>query len=354
MAVAVLMVVSSPGAVSALDATWTNNLNSHASNIASNTEVVTLTYPVLGPATPNTDASDTVCAPSTQVYQIAAGRCDSMSNRHRGEDIYTAAQEAFQIVAALGGTVDQAGCAPGAGYRVNIIGSDGRYYRYFHMDNSLAVSRGQTVATGQLLGTVGNYDGCQSTGTAPAPAFRPLRQSFVHVVTVLHTGPVPLAAKRLREARLGGRWLDGRGLHLLGVDCRDGAVRWQSHAWDALRRMAEQRRLQQQPEREPVHRLVRIEWLSPAVSDGHRPRRALPLGPDAAAGVRRRRSLHQCRLLSGLCSQGARGGFLRFANSDVYTGTDGIQRQSFTGGCIANLGAYGAYAQPWGDTVCPA
>lgn len=53
-------------------------------------------------------------------------------------------------------------------------------------------------------------------------------------------------------------------------------------------------------------------------------------------------------------ANGSRNGFLGFANSDVYTGSDGIQRQNFTGGCIANLGAYGTYAQYWGDTLCPA
>ena len=80
---------------------------------------------------------------------------------HLGVDI--AAKYGTPIVAALGGTVVQAGwLSGGGGYQVFIYHGNGMYTAYLHM-SAVLVSKGQSVGRGQQIGRVG------MTGNATGP-----------------------------------------------------------------------------------------------------------------------------------------------------------------------------------------
>lgn len=83
-----------------------------------------------------------------------------------------------EVLAAKGGKVIRAVETLGSvGSRVVILGDDGQFtYYYTHMTyNSLLVAEGDTVTTGQVIGTVG--DSRQAVGTAPHLHFDMLPQS---------------------------------------------------------------------------------------------------------------------------------------------------------------------------------
>lgn len=87
-------------------------------------------------------------------YGMRAGRM------HEGVDL--AATLGTPIRAAAAGEVYAAGWATGAGNRVDIRHSSGLVTKYFHMSR-IAVSKGQRVAQGQVIGYVG------STGRSSGP-----------------------------------------------------------------------------------------------------------------------------------------------------------------------------------------
>jgi hypothetical protein len=77
--------------------------------------------------------------------------------QHRGIDI--GAPASARVVAAAGGTVTLAGVAGDSGLTIGVRTADGRYdTSYLHL-GSLAVRRGDVVAAGDSLGTVGTTGG---------------------------------------------------------------------------------------------------------------------------------------------------------------------------------------------------
>jgi hypothetical protein len=155
--------------IGALDEEWSNSISSNATNVSQNTETAVIHYPVIGDAYPGSfygglHQDTSFCSPRT--YTNA--RCVEGTG-HSGQDLEEwsgAASGEISVVAAYGGTVDKASCAPGAGYRVNIEGDDGRYYRYFHLyPGSIAVGVGQTVKAGQLVGKMGQTKVCSGSDT---------------------------------------------------------------------------------------------------------------------------------------------------------------------------------------------
>jgi murein DD-endopeptidase MepM/ murein hydrolase activator NlpD len=81
---------------------------------------------------------------------------------HEGQDV--AADEGTPVVAPVAGTVFWiAYQAEGAGYYVVIAGVDGRHYVFMHLQaNSTLVTKGQAIAAGQRIASVGSTGG--STG----------------------------------------------------------------------------------------------------------------------------------------------------------------------------------------------
>ncbi|SEH16279.1 peptidoglycan-binding protein [Thermoleophilum album] len=81
---------------------------------------------------------------------------------HRGVDVF--AECRTPLVAAQGGEVDYAGYNSSAGYDAVINGAEsGQDYIYMHMSSAPLVKAGDTVQTGQQIGTVGetgNASGC--------------------------------------------------------------------------------------------------------------------------------------------------------------------------------------------------
>jgi murein DD-endopeptidase MepM/ murein hydrolase activator NlpD len=82
---------------------------------------------------------------------------------HQGQDVIAA--EGTPLVAPIAGTITwRAYQAAGAGYYVVLHGTDGRDYVFMHFaDGSLVVDKGDVVAAGQRLGSVG------ATGDADGP-----------------------------------------------------------------------------------------------------------------------------------------------------------------------------------------
>ncbi len=146
-----------------------SNVKSHAAGV--------IRYPVIGTAVPGqwdvdnprtrTDtASDDSCyAGASRGYYN--GGCFRTKDAHAGNDIFPtvgfaagsrpAANGELPVVAARGGRVTRATCDRGYGVRVSIWdASTGQTYHYLHMTpNSLAVSIGQQVMSGQRLGDLG-------------------------------------------------------------------------------------------------------------------------------------------------------------------------------------------------------
>lgn len=81
---------------------------------------------------------------------------------HQGQDIFAAC--GTRLVAARGGKVQARGYQGSAGYYAVIDGAKSKHdFVYFHMKGPARVSKGQTVATGQKIGKVGesgNARGC--------------------------------------------------------------------------------------------------------------------------------------------------------------------------------------------------
>ncbi len=90
--------------------------------------------------------------------RFGAGRTGHI---HQGQDI--AAAEGTPVVTPRGGTVHWiAYQAKGAGYYVVIAGDDGRHYVFMHLQaGSTAVAKGQPVAAGQRIASVGNTGGSE-------------------------------------------------------------------------------------------------------------------------------------------------------------------------------------------------
>jgi murein DD-endopeptidase MepM/ murein hydrolase activator NlpD len=72
---------------------------------------------------------------------------------HQGQDMFAAC--GTPVVAARGGTVEKAAFDSRAGNHVVITDEAGRSYVYMHMRKPAVVSKGDTVATGQPTGEVG-------------------------------------------------------------------------------------------------------------------------------------------------------------------------------------------------------
>jgi murein DD-endopeptidase MepM/ murein hydrolase activator NlpD len=80
---------------------------------------------------------------------------------HQGQDMF--ADCGTPLVAALGGRVLRAGTEGSGGNYVVITGTDARDYVYMHLKDPPALRAGDTVATGERIGRVGdsgNADGC--------------------------------------------------------------------------------------------------------------------------------------------------------------------------------------------------
>lgn len=89
---------------------------------------------------------------------FGAGR-DGGARRHEGIDIF--APRGTPVIAAEQGLVSRVGDTPRGGKNVWVRG-DGRSFYYAHLD-SIAVSPGDRVARGELLGTVGNTGNAVTT-----------------------------------------------------------------------------------------------------------------------------------------------------------------------------------------------
>jgi murein DD-endopeptidase MepM/ murein hydrolase activator NlpD len=154
------------GVASGLDTSWPAGINSGAQNIPANTQAVQMVFPIVGNSIPDGPGgpADDLCAGNTQSYSNTY--CRPTAPQHSGEDLYThSGTYAFQVVAAIGGTIDQKGCGSGSGYRIDIKGNDGHYYRYFHLaNNSSSLQVGNVVAAGQKLATQGNTTYCTASG----------------------------------------------------------------------------------------------------------------------------------------------------------------------------------------------
>lgn len=84
---------------------------------------------------------------------------------HEGNDIF--AEPGTDVVAILGGRVEQLGWTFYSGWRVGVRGTDGRYWFYAHLSSfAPGLGVGSPVAAGQLLGEVGN------TGYGATPGHR--------------------------------------------------------------------------------------------------------------------------------------------------------------------------------------
>jgi hypothetical protein len=150
--------------VNALDTTWSNSISSYAKVETATTETVLLHYPIIGQSVPSVGGpADDFCIPRT----YSNNRCTSGFG-HSGLDMEdwggTAGPGEIRAVAAMDGTVFDAGCTGGLGYFVKIDGNDGKKYRQFHLDGTPAVSDSQTVKAGQFVGYMGQSGGCSNTG----------------------------------------------------------------------------------------------------------------------------------------------------------------------------------------------
>ena len=115
---------------------------------ASFSTATSATFPVQGPFTFGGDQS-----------RFGVGRPGHL---HEGQDI--AADEGTPVVAPVAGSVYWiAYQADGAGYYVVIAGADARHYVFMHLQaNSTIVTKGQAIAAGQRIASVGSTGG--STG----------------------------------------------------------------------------------------------------------------------------------------------------------------------------------------------
>lgn len=84
---------------------------------------------------------------------------------HEGTDILTKS-EGNDVVAANAGEVIRVECRALGGNTISISGNDGFIYYYAHL-RDFAVSKGQRVSAGQLIGHVGTTIGCSSAGGIP-------------------------------------------------------------------------------------------------------------------------------------------------------------------------------------------
>lgn len=85
-------------------------------------------------------------------------------NLHKGIDLVPKSGGAPNVLATIGGTVENKGGPSGAwGNTVLIAGDDGYYHRYAHMRDPAVVSKDQRVEAGQTLGVMG------STGNSTGP-----------------------------------------------------------------------------------------------------------------------------------------------------------------------------------------
>lgn len=159
------MVMPLPPVLASVAGGWSTSINGNADPDL--IEVYNLLYPVVGDAIPGAStggsAADDFCfVGGGRTYTTDA--CIRDYGAHSGNDIYAEPNVndgVLRIVAAVPGTVISSGCAIGAGERVLILGTDKRYYRYFHMQRgTLGVVTGQSVVAGQKLGNMGQSSEC--------------------------------------------------------------------------------------------------------------------------------------------------------------------------------------------------
>lgn len=107
-------------------------------------------------------------------------------NLHKGIDLVPKSGGAPNVLATIGGTVENKGGPSGAwGNTVLIAGDDGYYHRYAHMRDPAVVSKDQRVEAGQTLGVMG------STGNSTGPHLHyEVRQAPRDESTLLDPGPV--------------------------------------------------------------------------------------------------------------------------------------------------------------------
>lgn len=117
------------------------------------------------PEVRETRAAATFACPVQAPYKFTStfGSPRSGGRKHKGTDMFAA--KGSPVSAITGGTVTKAvptddGTLGGA--RVWVAGDDGWWYYYAHLD-SVAVTLGQRVETGDLLGTVGNSGDAKTT-----------------------------------------------------------------------------------------------------------------------------------------------------------------------------------------------
>jgi hypothetical protein len=127
-----------------------------------------MVYPVIGFSVPDGPFGprDSMCN-SSQNYVDTY--CEPGPSQHSGQDLQRDQSPDFDfpVVAARGGVVDSVGCVSGAGYRINVRGTDGFFYRYYHLkQGSGSVVAEQTVVPGQRLATQGNTEFCSGGSTA--------------------------------------------------------------------------------------------------------------------------------------------------------------------------------------------
>ncbi|CAA7601945.1 Peptidase family M23 [Acididesulfobacillus acetoxydans] len=85
---------------------------------------------------------------------FGAGR-EGGKRRHEGTDIF--GSEGTPIVSACSGKIERLGWNRLGGERVGVRGDDGNYYYYAHLQKiSPGLQRGQRVARGETLGTMGH------------------------------------------------------------------------------------------------------------------------------------------------------------------------------------------------------
>lgn len=154
------------GDASAYDATWPAwNTTGLIRNTAANTANRDLIFPLLGPVYADIDG---FCI--ARAY--ANNGCNSNSG-HAGQDLtpsdpYGGSGQVY-VIAARAGTIQDAGCVGGAGFRIRILGDDGLQYKYYHLfpGSVPAFSFGQAIQAGQALARYGQSDSCSTNNTSP-------------------------------------------------------------------------------------------------------------------------------------------------------------------------------------------
>lgn len=155
-------------------------------------------------------------------YSDTWGAARSQGRRHEGTDIF--APRGTPIQAMIGGRVVKSFWNDLGGITVRVMGSDGLYYYYTHMEKVAAgLKIGQMVHSGQLLGYVGNTGNARGTPTHlhigiyrgnGGPAFNPynmLRTAMEAPKPGVGAEPPPSTTASQGQARSASGGGDGAG-----------------------------------------------------------------------------------------------------------------------------------------------